>query len=135
MRSRHAPMPDKTCNEVVRYVLARTGAEAARVIESLPDAAKKGLAADLKACREAYRFDLSREIAYYFERKDTGLIMWSWRHLCSYDEIGDLLSLVATLDGPITEEVANTLYTRATLRSVASPQPVGKNAESYYRVA
>ncbi len=123
MRSIQVPMLDKVCNDVVRHVIARTGVEAARLIKSLPDTACKGLDADLSQCREAYRFDLSKESAYYFERQGNRLEMWSWQFLNSYDEIGELLSLVATLDEPITEEVANSLFEQVTNRLVMSPQP------------
>ena len=120
---RTAPMQDKACNEAVRFVVARTAAEAARLIEALPAVTHKGLATDLKECGEAYRFELSSESAYYLERRGAGLIMCSWRHVATYDEIADLLSLVATLDGPMTEEVARTLFTRATHKNAGSPQP------------
>lgn len=132
MHSREAPMLDKTCNGVVRFVQARTNNDKARLINSLPEIARKGLEEDLKQVGEAYKFDVSREIAYYFQRQKAGLSMWSWQGLGSYDEIGELLARVASLDEPITEELANKLFLLATHRSVASPEPSREDRERNY---
>ena len=130
MGSRNAMILDRASNEVVRIVRASTGAEAARLIGSMPKAAQKGVTADLKQCGEAYRFDLTQGSAYYFERQGVGLVLWHWQHLGSYDEIGELLSLVATLDEPLTEKAANRLFEIATQRTITSPQPVKQDFPS-----
>lgn len=132
MRSREAPMLDKACNDVVRFVEASTDSDATQLIDSLPNTVRKGLAEDLQQIGEAYRFDLSQEIAYCFHRQPVGLSMWSWRYLGSYDEIGELLALVASLDGPITKELANNLFVLATHRSLASPEPSREDRERNY---
>ena len=132
MPLREAPMPDKTCNAVVRFVQARTNNEKGHLINSLPATARKDLEEDLKQIGEAYRFDLSRETAYYFQRQNAGLSMWRWRCLGSYDEIGELLARVASLDEPITEHLANNLFVLATHRSVANPEPSREDRERNY---
>ena len=132
MRSREAPMLDKACNDVVRFVQAKTNYEKARLINSLPATARKGLEEDLKQIGEAYRFDLSQETAYYFQRQSAGLSMWRWQCLGSYDEIGELLARVAALDEPITEALANNLFVLATHRSVGSPEPSREDRERNY---
>ena len=132
MRSREAPMLDKACNGVVRFVQAKSNSEKARLINSLPATARTGLEEDLKQIGEAYRFDLSQETAYYFQRQNAGLSMWRWQCLGSYDEIGELLARVASLDEPITEALANNLFVLATHRSVASPEPSREDRERNY---
>ncbi len=119
-----AKLPNRASNDVVSHVSARTEAEVARLIASLPDAVRKDLAGDLRKCGEAYGFDLKGESAYYLERRRTGLHAWTWHPLCSYDEIAELLSLVATLDRPLTERIANYLFMRAIQRNVASSPQV-----------
>ena len=113
---------DSASNRIVRYQVAATRSEADEVIALLPSIVSNELAAELRAGKEAYRYDLLAKCAYCFQSDGDCLHIWSWNEVDDYLEAGSLLSLIVLLEKELSEELASEIYLRATGRNVYQPR-------------
>lgn len=114
-------MDDGTKDEIVHHLLVDTTVEFNQVVAYLPRAVANGLVRALDEAGEAYRYDADSQRAYYLRREGSSLNMWSWDHVQSAAEFGDLVSLIVRLDEPLDLEQAKKVYLGATGRSANQP--------------
>lgn len=112
-------MLEQTYNPVVSFVHATNADEFEQVHARLPDVVRAGLAEELKKYSDAHRYDASAQRAWYFERRDAGVAVWSWNDVYRPHEAGELIFLVVSSPASLDERLANECYTRATGREIA----------------
>ena len=112
-------MLEETYNPVVSFVHATNADEFEQVHARLPDVVRAGLAEELKKFSDAHRYDASAKRAWYFERRDAGVAVWSWNDVYRPHEAGELIFLVVSSPASLDERLANECYTRATGREIA----------------
>jgi hypothetical protein len=114
-------MDDGVKDKNVHHLRVDDPVELNQVVAYLPRAVADGLVLALDEAGEAYRYDVDSQRAYYLRREGTSLNVWSWDHVQSVAEFGDLVSLIARLDGPLDLEQARKVYLGATRRSAGPP--------------
>ena len=123
-------MDDGIEDKIVHHLLVDTTVEFNQVVAYLPRAVANGLVRALDEAGEAYRYDADSKRAYYLRREGSSLSMWSWDHVQSAAEFGDLVSLIVRLDEPLDLEQAKKVYLDATGRSANQPSSGPSTAAS-----
>jgi hypothetical protein len=108
-------------HEIVRHLSLDKGAELDQVVAYLPRAVADGLMRALDETCEAYRYDAHSQRAYFFRRGGMTVDIWSWDHVQSAAEYGDLVTLIVRLDVPFDLEQAILVYVGATGRIASQP--------------
>jgi len=120
-------MADGVKDKIVHHLVVDNPVELNQVVAYLPRAVANGLVRALDEAGEAYRYDADSQRAYYLRREGSSLSMWSWDHVRSAAEFGDLVSLIVRLEEPLDLEQAKKVYLGATGRS-ASQSSSGPSA-------
>ena len=129
-------MLKQTYNAVVRYTFATTAEETAEVFAGLPVTLAQGLAREVAVAGDAHRYDADDRCAYYFERQETSLAVWSWNEVHRPHEAGELIFLVVSSIAPLDGKLASEFYVRATGRSIETPRlAVLPNEQAGLRIA
>ncbi|HKY23451.1 MAG TPA: hypothetical protein VJM31_19705 [Vicinamibacterales bacterium] len=116
----------RTFNKVVRCSEANTPTDVAALLERLPVVARRRVESDLELRGQAQHYDSSTGEALYFTRRGTDLTVWAWCCMASHDEAAKLLIAIDGVEGPLNEQVASSVFTRATGRTVNEPHPPGR---------
>ena len=116
----------RTFNKVVRCSEANSPAEVAALLDELPNVARQRIKSDLELRGHAQHYDSRSGEALYYRRSGTDLTVWSWCCLASHDEAAKLLVAIDDADGPLNEQVASSIFSRATGRSINEPHPPGR---------
>ena len=111
-------MPHVAVSDGVQFTRACTAVELAKSFESLPHEVRYDVARELDARGEAHGYDGVSQFAYYLQRDNTGVLLWTWSPIASYWEAAILLSLIKSLKEPLSEGTAIELLDRATNRRV-----------------
>ena len=118
-------MDDIVFNRVVRLAVANTSEELDTVLGHLPHGVRFGVAFQLDEVGEAYRYESARHCAYYLYRQEQGIVIWRWSYVATQSEANRLRALIASVEEPLDPDSANSIFERATRRSVSSPRPLG----------
>ena len=116
-------------DEIVHHLVMNIGAEFDQVVAYLPRVIAEGLMRALEETREAHRYDAHNQRAYWFRREGVSVTMWTWDHVRSAAEYGDMVTLIVRLDVPLDLEQAIMVYVGATGRIVSQPFASPPSAE------
>ena len=116
-------------HQIVHHLLINNGAEFEQVVAYLPRAVADGLIRALDEAREAYRYDAHKQRAYYFRCEGATVNIWTWDHVRTAAEYGELVTLIVRLDAPFDLEQAIMVYVGATGRIVSQPCASPPSAE------
>ena len=116
----------RTFNKVVRCSEANSPAEVAALLEGLPNVARRRVESDLELRGHAQHYNSSTGEALYFTRRGTDLTVWAWCCMASHDEAAKLLIAIDGVDGPLNEQVASSVFTHATGRTIHEPHQSGR---------
>lgn len=100
----------------VLLTLANTPRELAESIDALPDGVRYGVACDLDETGHALRYESSSQHVYCLVRDDDGVRVWCWGPMESCWEAAILLSLIRSLEEPLNDETAISLFHQSTNR-------------------
>jgi len=113
----------KTFNDVVRLALASTPGELGDALAPLPHGVRYGVACDLEGEGTAHRYDSPRERAFYLSRHESGVLVWRWNYVATYEEAGKLLAMAIALGGALNGQAASRIFSKATRRPIELPVP------------
>src|SRR5688572_24026747 len=105
-------MPRVALSDGVQCTRAGTPGKLEKSFESLPHGVRHGVARDLDERGEAHGYDSDSQCAYYLQREDASVLIWTWSPIASYWEAA-ILSLIKSLEEPLSGEAANDLLDRA----------------------
>ena len=111
-------MPYVAVSDGVQLTRASTAGELEKCLESLPHEARFDVARELDERGQAHGYDGVSQFAYYLQRENTDVLVWTWSPIASYWEAAILLSLIKSLKEPLSEGTAIELLDRATNRRV-----------------
>lgn len=110
-------------NRAVECIEVSTPMDNEAVFARLPHVARLRVESDLQMRGVAQHFDSISGLAYHFIRRGLELTVWIWCCLGSHDEAAKLLLALDEIDRPLNEQLASSLFTNVTGRSVNEPHP------------